>query len=202
MHKGGVVLAVALVAAVQLSACSSSSSRFTSLDPGKTFTSLSAGERQQFCEDRFQYMSSRVSADDRKKIACSRAAGAAAGTGASGTGASDAAAGKASCQQVYQACMNVPSPELESSCDTFAKSAAGCVATVDEATQCAQAQADALEKLVSTADDTCKDLGKTAKKSAPVKSPEACNRVSTLCPKLFDESALDEGKSPPPARRP
>jgi hypothetical protein len=189
MRKVGVVLAVALVSAVQLSACSSSPpSRFTSLDPDKTFSSLTADERHQFCEDRSQYMGSRVSTDDRKKIGC-------AGTAGKG-------AGQTACERAYQACLNAPAPEPQSSCDGFAKDAQGCVATVDEATQCAQAQADALEKLASAADDTCKDLGKTSKKAEPVKAPAACAKVERLCPKLFDEPALDEAKSQLPSTLP
>jgi hypothetical protein len=182
MRKVGVALAVTLVSGIQLSACSSSSGpQVTSLEPSKTLAQLTTEERTQFCRDQFQYMVSRVSTDDARKIDCSIAASAA------GNGTVSGAQAQTACQQVYRACIAVPAQQPQSSCDTFAPKADGCMATVGEASACTQAHADALEQLAKKADDTCNNLGQPAMSAAedPSQTPEACVRVETLCPMLF-----------------
>ncbi len=189
MHNVGAALAVTLVSALQVAGCTSSKS-ITSLPTDKTLSSLTVDERRQYCEDRFHYMSSRVSKDDRKKIDCAAAAGTVGSTGGSTSDKS-----RTACKDVYQTCMGVPAAEPQSSCDDFPKSAADCAATVGDADACAETQADALEKLAGDADGTCKSLS-TSRKARLLTSqvPEsACAKVDRMCPKLFDEPALDRG---------
>jgi len=186
MHHLGAAIALALASAVQLAACSS---RVTTLDPDKTLSSLSVEERRQYCEDQFQYLSSRVPGSALQKIHCANTAG------AIGTGdGSDTARARSACQQAYQACLSVPAQEPQSSCETFPAEAQDCPARVGEATKCTEAQADALAKQASRADDVCKDVGRQAQReqaqgqdrSAAIQD---CARVQLLCPKLFSEPA-------------
>ena len=193
MPNAGVIatLAVTLASAVQLSACASSKS-ITSLDSDKPLSKLTTEERRQYCEDRFHYLSTQVSTDDRKKIKCAAAAAT-----VEGGSASDKA--RAACEQVYQTCMGTPATELQGSCDDFPKAAAECTATVGEASACATAQAKALDQLAHDADTTCKDdqsHPKESKDHVAAQPPADCARVELLCPKLFDEPALrgDTGK--------
>lgn len=190
MPNVGAALAVILVSAVQLAGCSSSSKSITSLDSDKTLSSLTTKERRQYCEDRTHYVSSRVSPDDRRKIKCAAAASEVGSTGASAVGKA-----KAVCQTVYQTCMSLPPPEPSSPCEGFPASAADCTATVGDANACAEDQADALEKLASGADATCSRVGQTRRQmSQAPETSDACSRVQLLCPKLFEEPALDRSK--------
>jgi hypothetical protein len=189
MHNVGAALAVTLVSAAQLAGCSSSKG-ITSLDPDKKLSSLTTEERRQYCEDRYHYMTSRVPKDDRHKIDCSVSA---ADVGTSGAAITDKE--RSACQEVYQACVGLPAPEPQSSCDDFPKNAADCTATVGDVDTCAVAQADALEKLAAGADATCSRLDRARQgKDRPSKAPAECTKVQQLCPKLFDEPALDAGK--------
>jgi hypothetical protein len=188
MRNVGAALAMAFVSAVQLSACSHPA-RVTSLEPNRTLSSLTTEERRQFCEDRFHYAISRVSNENRKKINCSVAAGA---VGSGGKSNTDRA--RAACQQVYQICMSVPAPEPQSPCDAFPRSADDCTATVGEASECAEAQADTLEKLASRAEDTCKNPDRSEESGPDEPAKVACANLQLLCPKLVDEPTLGLGK--------
>jgi hypothetical protein len=176
-----------LVSAVQLSACSSKPS---SIDENKPLSSLSMEERHQYCEDHSHFMSSRVTDKDRQKIDCSVAARSAV--------SKDYASEKATsaCQDAYHSCMDMPAPMRATSCDTFVSSTEGCPATVGEADDCAEAQADALEKIAGKAETACKDLGKPLAPAAEPghKRAKACERLQIMCPKafgaLFAEPAL------------
>jgi hypothetical protein len=185
MRYFGAALALTLVSAIELAACSS---RVTSLESEKTFSSLSADERRKFCEDQFQYTSGRVDKEDLKRIKCADAARAV----VSGDGAVTERE-RPACQKVYEACMSVPAQEAQSSCETFAADAEGCAATVGDASKCAEAKADELEELASRADAACRELGRpqaSAQKKAKVveaSKTQACTRVQQLCPKLFGE---------------
>jgi len=185
MHHIGAIVALTLMSAVQLAACSS---RVTTLDPDKQLSSLSTEDRQQYCEDQFQYLSTRVPKEDARKIKCATAA-----TAVTIGGEADTEAARAACQQAYQACMSIPAPEPQSACDTFPAKAESCAATVGEATKCAEARADALAKVAIRSDDTCNNVFRTTSsdqhkdKADPAKT-QACARVQLMCPKLFDES--------------
>jgi hypothetical protein len=183
----GAAIALTLASAVQLAACSP---RVTTLDQDKTLSSLSVEDRRQFCEDQFRYMSSRVPADDLKKINCAAAAGAiGAGDG------SDTARARAACEQAYRACLSVPAAELQSSCETFPTDAQDCAAKVGEASRCTEAQTDALAKQVSSADDVCRDVGRPTQREQDRSQDQGtatqdCVRVQALCPKLFGEPTM------------
>ncbi len=196
MSKVGAAIAVTFGSTLLFSACSSSEKSITTLPADKTLAALSPEERQQYCQDRFHYLSTRVSADDRTKPDCSAAA-----AGVGKNGGTDTAKARAACQQVYTACMGTLSPQPQVSCDSFPKDAQSCTATVGEVDDCAAAQADALEKLASSAEGTCDALASTTPRKAdrttptmpsPAPSPSTapCDRVQRLCPKLFDEPAL------------
>jgi hypothetical protein len=188
MHKLSAALGVTSLAAVLVPACASR--HVTSLPGDKPISSLSPDDQRTFCEDRIQYMSSRVSDQDRQKIHCSLAAG------GIGDGPVDTGRARAACSQIYQACMSVPAQEEQTSCTDFVTNASSCQATVDEASSCAEAQADALQEMASKADDVCKDIGRSSHKWRDAqdrnsKLDKACGRVQTLCPKLFVEPALE-----------
>jgi hypothetical protein len=189
MHHLGAALALALASAIQLAACSP---RVTSLDENKTLSSLSVDDRRQFCEDQFKYMSSRVPKEDVRKINCAATAG------AIGTGdGSDTARARSACQAAYQACLSVPAVEPQSSCETFPTDAQDCAAKVGEATKCVEAQADALAKQASSADDACRDVGRTVGREQSKEDStvtQDCARVQQLCPKLFSEPTMGTGK--------
>ncbi len=188
MHKVGAALVVTLASAAQLAGCSSSAKGITSLPSEKTLSSLTSQERRQFCEDRFHYLSSRVSADDRKKIDCAVAA-----EKVQGVDGSSPDKAQAACEQVYETCVGVPAKEPSSACDDFPKGAADCAATVGDVNTCAEAQADALEKLAGDADSACKSTASPSKDPTS-QTPKDCVRVQRMCPKLFDEPALDRTK--------
>lgn len=189
MHRVGAALAVASASTILFAACTSAKG-ITSLPADKKLSSLTPEERRQFCEDRFHYMSTRVSREDRKKIECSLAAGSVGRS--SGT---DLAKARSACQQMYKACTSVLDTTTQSSCETFPRDAEDCTATVGEADDCAEAQADALETVARKADDTCNELGKAPRKEEqPAKVQSTCGRVQRLCPKLFEEPSLGEAK--------
>src|SRR6185437_12204558 len=181
MRIVGPALAATLVSGTVLVACSSTGP--SSIDSKKTFSSLTTEERHQYCEDHAHYMTSHVSMRDRQKIGCAVAAGSV-GAG----GGTDQAKARSACQDVYSTCMGVSPQETAVSCEEFGPEADNCSATVGDANDCAEAQADALGKLASKADDTCKNLGR-AERSDEGRSPKmaACDRIQGTCPKLFDK---------------
>ncbi len=202
MRIVGTALAATLVSGTVLVACSSGQGPST-IDAKKTFSSLTTEERHQYCEDHGHYMSSHVSTQDRQKIGCSDAARSA-GSVWSG---SDMEKAQSQCDDVFKTCMKGTPAEAQVSCAAFGPEADDCAATVGDGNDCAEAQADALGKLVSKADDACKNLGKTEEKTEE-QSPkmQACTRLKATCPKLFDklfaEPALGTGTAATPAATP
>jgi hypothetical protein len=186
MRTVSAAIAAVLVSAVQLSACTSKPS---SLDASKALSSLTTEEGRQLCEDHASYMSSRVSDKDRQRIDCSVAARSVAGKGAPADQASSV------CQESYRGCMEMPAQKRASACEAFPPTTEGCPATVGEADDCAEAQAEALGKIAKKADDACKTLDKPLA-PAPDQTPKmkTCDRIQLMCPKvygaLFAEPAL------------
>lgn len=156
----------------------------TSIPAGKTASSMSEGERIQYCKDVTAYMKGAFSETEQRKAACLSAIELSSGS------VEDL---RAQCKEQYNACVAKPSAADAgaSASDNCAPSEvsqfATCEATVAELNACFEAQVAQAKRLYAELDQTCDKIGTDAGKP-DVTPPNACVSLEAKCPAIKEST--------------